>query len=101
MAWFQPVINAFSTRGAGDPPPEFQSFETFAQSIRTLYGDPNLERNSETALQYLKQGDRSVAEYISRFATHSQYTNFNDSALASQFYKNLHKDIKNALVTRK
>jgi hypothetical protein len=100
MAWFQPIINAYSARGNGDPPPEFQSFETFVQSIRTLYGDPNLERNSEAALQHLKQGDGSVAVYISRFATHSQYTNFNDSALASQFYRNLHKDIKNALVTK-
>src|SRR5579859_6680633 len=33
MSWFQPVINAFSIRGNSNPPPEFQSFETFVQSI--------------------------------------------------------------------
>jgi Retrotransposon gag protein len=100
LAWFQPVINAYSLRGAADPPPEFQSFETFAQSVRTLYGDPNLERNSETALRFLQQGERSVAEYISRFATHSQHTKFDNQSLAAYFYNGLCSTIKDELVTK-
>jgi len=43
MSWFQPVINTVTMKGTGTPPPEFQSFETFVQSLRALYGDPNLQ----------------------------------------------------------
>jgi hypothetical protein len=99
MAWFQPVINTFSLN-TEDPPPEFRSFETFVQSIRTLYGDPNLQRNAETALRFLMQGDRSVAEYISRFTTHSQHTRFDDPSLTGYFYHGLNGTIKDELVTK-
>ena len=100
MSWFQPVINTFSMRGSSDPPPEFQSFETFVRSIRTLYGDPNLQRNSETAIRFLQQDNRSVAEYISRFAVHSQHTKYDDPSLASYFYNGLDDAIKDELATR-
>jgi Retrotransposon gag protein len=99
MAWFQPVITAFAI-DTEDPPPEFLSFETFVQSIRALYGDPNLQRNAETALRFLMQGDRSVAEYISRFATHSQYTRYDDPSRTGYFYHGLNGAIKDQLVTR-
>jgi len=100
MSWFQPVINTFSMRGSSDPPPEFQSFETFVQSIRALYGDPNLQRNSETAIRFLQQDRRSVAEYISRFAVHSQHTKYDDSSLTFYFYNGLDDPIKDELATR-
>lgn len=100
MSWFQPVINTFSMRGSSDPPLEFQSFETFVQSIRALYGDPNLQRNSETAIRFLQQDNRSVAEYISRFAVHSQHTKYDDPSLASYFYNGLDGPIKDELATR-
>ena len=100
MSWFQPVINTFSMRGDSDPPPEFQSFETFIRSIRALYGDPNLQRNSETAIRFLRQDNRSVAEYISRFAVHSQHTKYDDPSLASYFYNGLDDPIKDELATR-
>jgi Retrotransposon gag protein len=101
LAWFQPVINAYSTAEHDDElPPEFQSFETFVQSIRVLYGDPDLQRNSERMILHLKQGDGTVAEYTSRFAIHSQYTKFDDDSLTGHFYEGLHGDIKDELAVR-
>jgi hypothetical protein len=101
LAWFQPVINAYSTAEHDDElPPEFQSFETFVQSIRVLYGDPDLQRNSERMIRHLKQNNGTVAEYISRFATHSQYTKFDDDSLTGHFYEGLHGDIKDELAFR-
>lgn len=100
LLWFQPVIQMYT---AADPdaeiPAEFQSFATFVESIRTLYGDPDIQRNSERAIHHIKQ-DRTVAEYISRFATHAQHTKFDDSALASHFYEGLDDGIKDELATR-
>jgi len=100
MSWFQPVINTFAMKGTGTSPPEFQSFETFVQSLRALYGDPNLQRNSETAIRFLRQDNRSVAEYISKFAIHSQHTKYDDPSLASCFYNGLDDSIKDELSTR-
>jgi len=94
------VINTFTMKGTGTPPPEFQSFETFVQSLRALYGDPNLQRNSETAIRFLRQDNRSVAEYISKFAVHSQHTKYDDPSLASCFYNGLDDSIKDELSTR-
>jgi len=100
MSWFQPIINAFSIRDNSDPLPEFQSFETFGQSIQALYSDPNLQRNSETAIRFLRLDNRSVDKYISQFAVHSQHTKYDDLSLTSYFYNGLDDPIKDELATR-
>jgi hypothetical protein len=101
LAWFQHVINAYSTAEHDDEvPPEFQSFETFVQSVRVLYGDPDLQRNAERAVRHLKQGDGTVAAYISRFTIHSQHTKFDDDSLAGHFYEGLDGTIKDELAFR-
>jgi hypothetical protein len=97
MAWFQPVVNTFAAGGDGVPPEEFQSFENFVGSLRRLYGDPDRERTSEAALAALKQTG-SIADYISKFTTHSQYVKYNDAALMSAYYRNLHHTMKDALI---
>jgi hypothetical protein len=100
MSWFQPTVNAYSTRAPGEEPPvEFQSFETFAQSLRDLFGDPNLQRNAETAIRFIQQGERTVAEYISRFAIHAQHTSYDDSSKMGYFYNGLDGTIKDKLVS--
>ena len=52
-------------------PPDLESFETFVRALKELYGDPNLQRNAMAALRNLRQVT-SVAEYHSRFASHSR-----------------------------
>jgi len=97
-AWIQPLANAYLL-GREEPPAEFLDFEVFVRSLKALYGDPNLERNSMAVLAHLKQHS-SVAEYISRFATHSQHTKVNDPGLAKYFYDGLKGTIKDELATR-
>jgi hypothetical protein len=80
-------------------PEEFVSFDAFTKALRTLYGDPNLERNALTAVDHLKQTG-SVAQYISRFAIHAPHTNLNDTGLRQAFYKNLKEGLKDELATR-
>ena len=94
--WVNPLLNKYLAAGPNDPvPEELASFNAFSQSLRTLYGDPNLERNALTALDNLKQLG-SVATYISRFAVHSPHANLNDTGLRQAFYKGLKKGIGTA-----
>jgi hypothetical protein len=96
-SWIQPAANRFLM---GDTTvPEFTSFEVFAASLKMLYGDPNLRRTAIAALKTIKQTS-SVAEYISRFISHSQHTDLNDPALREYFYDGLKEAIKDELATR-
>ena len=71
------------------PPKEFQLFTTFAQSLRNLFGDPNLAKNSMTALENLTQTG-TVAEYISQFEALLQYAMYNSPVTEMyMFYKGL------------
>jgi hypothetical protein len=100
LLWINPLLNKYLGAGVNDPvPEELASFNAFSQSLKTLYGDPNLERNALTALDNLKQLG-SVATYISRFAIHSPHANLNDTGLRQAFYKGLKKGIKDELATR-
>jgi hypothetical protein len=51
------------------------------------------------ALQFIQQGDLSVADYISRFAIHAQHTTYDDRSKAGYFYHGLEGTIKNKLVS--
>ena len=97
--WVQPLVTAFLSEGPEPKPEEFRSFETFVASLKALYGDPNLARNALLAIEHLRQ-TTSVADYISRFAGHSQYTGLGDEALVRYFYKGLKDGIKDELATR-
>jgi hypothetical protein len=91
---FQPILNRYLA--GEDATAEVASFEGFATALRGLYGDPNLEQNSRTALRFLEQTG-SVSAYYAKFVSHSQYTNLGDDALADYFYRNLHGTIKDKL----
>lgn len=96
-AWINPLASKYLMDQTGVP--EFESFDTFVKALKTLYGDPNLERNSMNALKSLKQTS-SVAEYISRFIGYSQHTKLNDVGLREYFYDGLKDSIKDELATR-
>ena len=100
LFWINPALNKYLAAGPLDEvPAELASFDAFTEALKTLYGDPNLERNALTALENLKQVT-TVANYISRFAIHSQHANLNDVALRQAFYKGLKSGIKDELATR-
>ena len=58
---------------------EIANFETLAQSLTTLYGNPNLEISSEESLKALKQ-TVDVPFYIAQFKRLAQYIKWNDLA---------------------
>ena len=93
-SWFQPLISADSR---GHPPPEFSSFEAFADALTTIYGDPNLVITSERELRALRQ-TTSVAQYIADFQRLRQYVKHNEPALIDQFYHGLRDNVKDKLV---
>jgi hypothetical protein len=100
LSWINPALNKFLAAGPlEEVPAELKSFNAFTEALKALYGDPNLERNALTALDNLKQAT-TVANYISRFAIHSQHANLNDVALRHAFYKGLKSGIKDELATR-
>ena len=100
LSWINPALNKYLAAGPLDKTPEeLASFNDFTQALKTLYGDPNLERNALTALENLKQAT-TVAHYISRFAIYSQHANLNDVALRQAFYRGLKSGIKDELATR-
>ena len=100
LSWINPALNKYLVPGPLDEvPAELTSFKAFTETLKTLYGDPNLERNALTSLENLKQGT-TVANYISRFAIHSQHANLNDVGLRQAFYRGLKSGIKDELATR-
>jgi hypothetical protein len=93
-AWVNPLASKFLVDRSGVP--EFESFETFVTSIRSLYGDPNLSANASNQLKIIKQ-TTSVSEYYSRFIGFSQHTTHNDEGLRDFFYAGLKEGIKDDL----
>jgi len=83
-----------------------KSFLSFSRSKhssnRSGYSTATLtfNENPERMTQHLKQGEGTVAEYIPRFAIHSQHKKFDDASLAGHFYEGLHGDIKDELAVR-
>jgi Retrotransposon gag protein len=92
--WINPLASKFLIDRTGVP--EFEAFETFVASIRSLYGDPNLARNATNQLKIIKQ-TTSVSEYYSRFIGYSQHTAHNDIGLRDFFYDGLKETIKDEL----
>ena len=92
-SWFQPLLTRLQE---GNPVPEFATFQTFANALTRMYGDPNLEATSERLLNKLKQTG-SAAWYLAEFQRLSQYIKWNDSALYNRFYEGLTDDIKDEI----
>jgi len=92
----QPLINTYLLNSNSPPPRELISFDTLIDTLRALFGDPNLERNAIAALNNLRQ-ITSVAEYCVHFAGHSQHTKMDGNALAPYFHRGLKDTIKDLL----
>jgi len=53
-SWMQPLINTYLLDPNSLPPRELASFDVLVDALRTLFGDPNLERNAVAALNNLR-----------------------------------------------
>jgi len=95
-SWAQRLINAYLFDPDSPPPLELISFDALVDTLRALFGDPNLERNAIAALNNLRQ-TTSVAEYRAHFAGHSQHTNMDGNVLSPYFYRGLKDTIKGLL----
>jgi len=94
FSWFQPYFVKATT--TNEWPVEIANFEALAQSLTTLYGDPNLEISSEESLKALKQ-TVDVPSYIAQFERLAQYVKWNDPAKLAQFYEGLRGNVKDDL----
>ena len=95
-SWWQPIQKAYYTASENHTPlpREFQLFTNFAQSLRDLFGDPNLAKNSMTALESLTQTG-TAAEYIAQFEALRQYATYDSEVTEMRlFYKGLRPNLK-------
>jgi hypothetical protein len=88
--WFQPNITK-------EPEPEMmQDFRKFTKLLKETFGDPDEEATAERNLFVLHQKG-SASSYISEFQRHATLTNWDDHALAAQFYRGLKEGIKDEI----
>jgi hypothetical protein len=95
FSWFQPLL-AMAEDPEKPTPTELTSFQTFAESLMSTYGDPNLEATSERAIKALIQ-TTSVAQYKAEFQRLRQYIKWNESALLDRFYSGLKDTVKDEI----
>jgi hypothetical protein len=96
FSWFQPLLSAAENPELPTPE-EFESFESFAQALTNIYGDPLLELSSERALNNLTQTG-SVSTYTSEFQRLKQYVKWNESAFVGRYYNGLNDETKDEIM---
>jgi hypothetical protein len=88
--WFQPNLEK-------DPEPEMMtSYNKFCRALRDTSGDPDEEATAERNIFSLRQKG-SASSYISEFQRNSTLTQWDDHALAAQFYRGLKEGIKDEI----
>jgi hypothetical protein len=102
LVWFQPFLQDFL-----DPAPVktagtveiFSSFESFREKLKSYSGVHNEEKEAERKLYNLKQLG-SVSNYAAQFRSLATYLDWDDSSLASHFYRGLKEEIRKQYVLR-
>ena len=92
----QPLINAYLQDLDNSPFWTLTSFNALVDALRTLFWDPNLERNSMVALSNIYQ-TMSVAKYCAWFIGHSEHMKMDGNTQTPHFYKGLKDMIKDLL----
>lgn len=88
--WFQPFVTK-------DPSPDFfNNFKLFCKELHTMFGDPDQVATAERHLYNLRQKG-SASSYIADFTRYATVVDWNDEALAAQFYRGLKDIIKDEL----
>jgi hypothetical protein len=94
--WFQPFLERYSE--GIDTPKEFVSFDNFAASLRTLYGDPNLVKQAIRSIRELRQVT-SASDYTAKFESFRWNTKLGEDTLKIFFYDGLKEHVKDMLAT--
>jgi hypothetical protein len=91
FSWFEPFLEAT------DPlPDERTSFEAFAKSLKSMYGDPDQRRTAERSLMTLQQKG-SAAAYASEFRRLQAHVTWSEDALIAHFQRGLKEELKDLL----
>jgi len=103
--WVEPHLNDY-LENAVDPKAQepmtrkiFKTFANFKEEITKVFGDIDPGRTAERIIQNLKQTGSAVA-YAADFQQYSGRTDWNDEALAAQFYKGLKEHVKDEIARR-
>ena len=91
FSWAQPLLQTENS-------PALSSFESFARSLISQFGDKDELLTAERDIYLLKQNS-SVSLYATEFTKLSGFLQWNDAALCAQFYRNLKSKIKDELST--
>ncbi|XP_037833528.1 uncharacterized protein LOC112450623 isoform X3 [Kryptolebias marmoratus] len=76
------------------------NYKDFAAELRRVFDPIAPERDAARGLFSLRQGRRSVTDYIIEFHTLAADSHWNDPALTDVFFQGLREEIKDELATR-
>lgn len=90
FAWFQPYVTA-------DPPPLFMTdFKLFCRELTKVFGDPD-EKGTATRQLFALRQRGSASSYLTDFRRLTAVLDWDNDALAAQFYRGLKDPIKDEL----
>jgi len=78
--------------------PILSNIKEFIREFEVIFGDPMKENKAQLKLEYLRQGQNSVAAYISTFQQIIMDLDYTDKALISYFRRGLREEIKELLI---
>ncbi|KAL0149444.1 hypothetical protein M9458_055232 [Cirrhinus mrigala] len=76
------------------------SYPAFTTQLRAAFQHPESEVEVDSRLYHLKQGERSVSRYTTKFRTLSVQTTWSDAALRTAYYEGLSIRLKDELAVR-
>lgn len=84
--------------GLAPTDPVLQSVSSFFEALGILYDDPDKQASAVSQLRSLRQGSHTAEKYCTEFRRWAIDTDWNDSALRSQFYLGLSEQLKDGLL---
>src|SRR5882762_2253460 len=81
------------TNGEPNAVEPFSSWADFAYQLEEHFGDPNKEETTQRKLREIKQGGRSLEDFIMDFQTYQMQTSYDEKALTSIFKQSMNQSI--------
>jgi len=100
--WIKPHLNNYLENAVDSKAQKpitrkiFKIFANFKKEITKVFRNIDPGRTAEWIIQNLKQTESAIA-YTADFQQYSEQTDWNNKALAAQFYKSLKKHIKDKI----
>ncbi len=100
LVWFEPQLREYVTKGSDGRSDEvketFSSLDAFIDKLEAVFGDPDLERESERKLRGLHQ-TKSTAAYAAEFQQAASHLEWEDEPLMAAFYEGLKDTVKDEI----